>query len=162
MSVDIRAATAADLPAILALEHASETAPHWPLQSYGEILQPSRPSPSMRRRLAVATIGGAVVGFAVTQIPSAGLAGDEDSIAELESVVVAAHLRRTGIGRALCMSVLVGCRALEASAIILEVRSQSSGAIALYRSLGFARTGTRAHYYREPDDDAWIMRLDLR
>jgi ribosomal protein S18 acetylase RimI-like enzyme len=45
--------------------------------------------------------------------------------------------------------------------IALEVRAASAGAIALYATLGFTQTGRRPRYYRDPEDDAVVMRLEL-
>jgi ribosomal-protein-alanine N-acetyltransferase len=46
-------------------------------------------------------------------------------------------------------------------ALELEVRAGSIGAIALYSSVGFVVAGRRRDYYREPVEDALLMRLDL-
>jgi ribosomal-protein-alanine N-acetyltransferase len=46
-------------------------------------------------------------------------------------------------------------------ALELEVRAGSGGAIALYAGLGFVVAGRRVGYYREPVEDALLMRLDL-
>ena len=43
----------------------------------------------------------------------------------------------------------------------LEVRAGSAGAIGLYEGLGFVGVGRRRGYYRDPVDDAVLMRLDL-
>ena len=43
----------------------------------------------------------------------------------------------------------------------LEVRAGSVGAIALYEGLGFVVVGRRRGYYREPVEDALLMRLEL-
>jgi ribosomal-protein-alanine N-acetyltransferase len=81
--------------------------------------------------------------------------------AELESVAVSESVRRTGIGRALCSTVLDWCRTRGATEIVLEVRATSAGAIALYTALGFTETGRRPRYYLDPADDALIMRRPL-
>jgi ribosomal-protein-alanine N-acetyltransferase len=41
------------------------------------------------------------------------------------------------------------------------VRSANLGAVGLYEGLGFERVGSRKGYYREPVDDAILMRLKL-
>ena len=82
-------------------------------------------------------------------------------IAELESVVVSASYRRAGIGRALCRAVLDWSRSQGATELVLEVRAASSAAIALYASLGFTLAARRPRYYRDPGDDALLMRLQL-
>jgi ribosomal protein S18 acetylase RimI-like enzyme len=81
--------------------------------------------------------------------------------AEVESVVVTEPARRVGIGRTLCIAVLDWCREQGASAVGLEVRAKSEGAIALYSGLGFQQVGRRPNYYREPEDDALIFILRL-
>jgi len=93
------------------------------------------------------------VGFAVGA--AAGICG------ELESVVVDVGWRRGGIGRALCAAVVEWCRGRGADAVELEVRAGSGGAIALYGELGFVEMGRRRGYYREPEADAVLMRLEL-
>jgi ribosomal-protein-alanine N-acetyltransferase len=62
----------------------------------------------------------------------------------------------------LCAAVVDWCGELGAAALELEVRAGSVGAIALYTGLGFVGIGRRAGYYREPVEDALLMRLDLR
>jgi ribosomal-protein-alanine N-acetyltransferase len=86
---------------------------------------------------------------------------EAEVLAELESVAVANSVRRSGIGRALCDAVIAWAREQGAAEIELEVRTSSSGAIALYTQLGFATVGARAKYYRGPVEDAVLMRLDL-
>jgi ribosomal-protein-alanine N-acetyltransferase len=88
----------------------------------------------------------------------AALAAD---VVEIESVAVLAPLRRTGLGRALCMEAISWARSKGASAVELEVRSSSLGAIALYESLGFVVQGQRTGYYRDPVDNAVLMARDL-
>ncbi len=110
----------------------------------------------MRRCLLVAETESRLLGFAV------GKAIGAESAAELESVVVEATARRGGVGRALCEAVVAWCRGEEAAVVELEVRTGSAGAIALYTGLGFAAVGRRRGYYREPVEDAVMMRLLVR
>jgi ribosomal-protein-alanine N-acetyltransferase len=149
MKFQLKPARQSDLDAILALERATENAPHWPLSAYSAILD----DPASPRCLFVAQTAAELAGFAVGLINSAA--------AELESVVVAANSRRVGVGRALCNAVLDWCRSQRATEVILEVRASSAGAISLYSSLGFSETGRRPRYYRDPEEDAVLMRLHL-
>jgi ribosomal-protein-alanine N-acetyltransferase len=172
----LRPALAADLDAIVALERATPTASRWSPAVYAaalasaaeaETAPPQAPAP--RRCLIVAHTGGSLAGFAVgsappsPRVPAAGLGLQPrlSQVAELETVVVATSARRVGIGRALCTAVLVWCRAQGATAVVLEVRADSAGTIALYAALGFILAGRRPHYYRDPEDDALLLRLDL-
>jgi ribosomal-protein-alanine N-acetyltransferase len=143
----IRPATPADLPAVLALERATPTAPHWSDAEYHAILASAAAS---RRCLFVAEDERhTVAGFAVGAV----LAGQ----GELESVAVVPGLRGRGIGRALCLAILSWCRAQRVAEVLLEVRAASAGPIHLYRSLGFVVVGRRPGYYADPVDDALVM-----
>jgi ribosomal-protein-alanine N-acetyltransferase len=180
----LRPAVASDLEAILALERATDLAPHWSLAAYVDILE----STAIQRCLFVAVNNGSLAGFAVGLLHPAVLIpanqkqnchsdpdpeqregqGEEsphlfvhNRIAELESVIVSANARRIGIGRSLCRAVLDWSRSQRATEVILEVRANSTAAVALYTSLGFTLFASRPHYYRDPVDDALLMRLVL-
>ena len=45
-------------------------------------------------------------------------------------------------------------------ALMLEVRVSNAGAIALYEKLGFYQVGCRKNYYRNPKEDALILRKE--
>jgi ribosomal-protein-alanine N-acetyltransferase len=157
----LRPAIASDLDAILTLERATDLAPHWPPAAYLAILD----STTSQRCLFVAKKDDSLAGFAVgllhpaafdTAVPDA-----TSRIAELESVVVSASYRRAGIGRALCRAVFDWSRSQGATEVVLEVRAASSAAVALYAGLGFTLAARRPRYYRDPNDDALLMRLQL-
>jgi ribosomal-protein-alanine N-acetyltransferase len=158
----LRRATASDLEAIVALERATEHAPHWPPTTYAQIIEAASGNPDQarpRRCLIVACSPeqkDVLAGFAVAMIASQE---SPEGGGELETVVVAPEVRRRGVGRALCQAVLDWCRDERAAAIVLEVRASSAGAISLYTSLGFAEVGRRRRYYSDPEDDALLMRL---
>jgi ribosomal-protein-alanine N-acetyltransferase len=111
----------------------------------------------VRRCFFVAETEGRLVGFAVGKV----VGSDGKGVAELESVAVEAAARRGGVGRALCGAVADWCRGEGVATLELEVRSGSAGAIALYSGLGFVVVGRRVRYYREPVEDALLMRLDF-
>jgi ribosomal-protein-alanine N-acetyltransferase len=151
----LRHAAVSDIDAIIALERSTENAPHWPASIYPAIFELD----SLRHSV-VAVANGSLAGFAVGRIHPAS----QDSIehvAELESVVVSINARRTGIGRALCLAVIDWCKSQGATEVVLEARASSTGAISLYSSLGFTQTGRRPRYYRDPEDDALMMTLQL-
>jgi ribosomal-protein-alanine N-acetyltransferase len=150
----LRHAVASDLDAILELERATDLAPHWPPAAYADILETISP----QRCLFIAVKDSSLAGFAVGLLHSPA----SNRIAELESVAVSANSRRTGIGRALCRAVLDWSRAGGASEVILEVRANSAAAIALYSSLGFTLSARRPRYYRDPEDDALLLRMVLQ
>ena len=151
----VRLAGTADIEAVIQLERGTAEAPHWAESEYSAMLAPA--SGSVRRCLFVAESERGLIGFAVGKVIGSG----SESSSELESVVVSLDARRTGVGRSLCAAVIDWCRAQGAAAIELEVRAASGGAIALYSGLGFVVEGRRPGYYREPADDAVLMRLKL-
>jgi ribosomal-protein-alanine N-acetyltransferase len=174
-AVRFRSGRPEDLAAIVALDRATELAPHWPVAAYATILGPACDDPACDgahahavRYLIVAerlgpggaitdaSLAGFAVGWMHPALPHGASAG---RVAELEDVVVAVGVRRTGIGRALCAAVLDWCRMQGATEVTLEVRAGNAGALALYERLGFQVTGRRPRYYRDPDDDAVAMVL---
>ena len=85
------------------------------------------------------------------------VAADE---AEIITVAVSPDARRKGIGRALTGRMLEDARKLGASAIFLEVRASNTAARSLYTHLGFEEIGVRRGYYRDPREDAVLMKRD--
>jgi [ribosomal protein S18]-alanine N-acetyltransferase len=152
-AIRVREAGAADVAAVVALERGVETAPHWSAAEYGAIVA----GEGLPRCFFVAEMDGGLVGFAVGKMIGVGAEGS----GELESVAVDVAARRLGVGRALCRAVVEWCRGLSVTVVELEVRATSGGAIALYEGLGFEAVGRRRRYYRDPVDDALLMRLKL-
>lgn len=158
----IRAALASDLESIVALDRKTETLPHWTEADYLAALSPEDRGSGVRgasRCLFVAERGPheGVVGFAVGKVSRTGA----ETLGELESVGVEEQTRRTGVGKALCEAVIMWSRSMGAKQIELEVRSRNAGPMALYGRLGFVAVGRRAKYYRDPIDDAILMRVHL-
>ena len=154
----IRAANAADLAGVIALERGAVEAPHWPEAEYAAIVQNRGEAEGAARRcLVVAESDEKLLGFAVGKAILLATEG----VGELESVAVDETARRRGVGRSLCEAVVDWSRRQGAAEIELEVRAGSAGAIALYAGLGFAVVGRRGSYYRNPDEDAVLMQLKL-
>jgi ribosomal-protein-alanine N-acetyltransferase len=154
----IRVARQQDLGAVVALERNTAEAPHWAEIEYISIVNADREADALVRRcLLLAEEKNRLMGFAVGKIVGSG----EESKAELESVVVEEAMRRVGVGRTLCTAVVAWSRQQGASALELEVRAGSTGAIALYTGLGFVVVGRRRAYYRGPVEDAVLMQMEL-
>jgi ribosomal-protein-alanine N-acetyltransferase len=154
--LSIRLAGLEDMDAIVLLDRTLDTLPHWPAAEYRTAI--AGPGASPLRCVFVAEFGCRIVGLAVGRVDR--IAGERSG--ELESVGVALAAQRQGVGRELCSNVISWCRSQGASHLDLEVRSQSAGAVALYEGLGFVTEGKRRNYYRDPADDAILMRLDLK
>ncbi|NYF90746.1 GNAT family N-acetyltransferase [Tunturiibacter empetritectus] len=142
---------------MIQLEKATPEAPHWAEMEYGATVSPDESQAAMKRCLFIAEAESGLLGFAVGKV----LVSETFMLAELESVAVSASARRVGVGRALCEAVLGWCREHGATVMELEVRAGGVGAVALYEGLGFAVVGQRSGYYRDPTEDALLMRLRL-
>lgn len=151
----IRRATEANVAEVVLLERETGTAPHWSVAEYEGMLRQG--AGRLRRVLFVAVEGRTLMGFAVGKVVGEG----REAEAELESVVVREMGRRQGLGSALCRTVMDWSREEGAGAITLEVRVGSAGAVKLYEGLGFVAVGRRPGYYKEPVEDAVVMRCGL-
>lgn len=80
---------------------------------------------------------------------------------EILNLAVAPEARRRGIGGALLEEGLAEFRQRGASEVFLEVRESNLSAQALYLARGFRPVGQRAAYYRNPREDALVLRLAL-
>ena len=92
----------------------------------------------------------------------AGYVGSQTVLDESDmmNIAVDPQYRRQGIARAL-VEELVKCLARkESRCLTLEVRASNAGAIALYGKLGFVQVGLRKNYYRNPREDAMILRKE--
>lgn len=92
----------------------------------------------------------------------AGYVGSQTVLDESDmmNIAVDPQFRRQGIAQAL-VEELVKCLARKGSrCLTLEVRASNAGAIALYGKLGFVQVGLRKNYYRNPREDAMILRKE--
>jgi len=133
---EIRRGTAADLPAVAAIQDASPEAAQWNVGDY------------LDHDFLVAIVGKSVAGFAVLR----NVAPDER---ELLNIAVAPDLRRKGVARALWRASITGFH----GNVFLEVRASNAVAIALYNSLNFNTVSTRDNYYNFPPDAAIVMKF---
>lgn len=80
---------------------------------------------------------------------------------EIMNLAVAPEQRRRGLARQLLHAVLEGLQARGVHEVFLEVRVSNQAAQALYLSRGFQVAGMRRAYYRQPTEDALVLRLQL-
>ena len=80
---------------------------------------------------------------------------------DIMNVAVDPDHRRMGIGESLIRKLMEMLRERNCECLTLEVRASNAGAIALYEKLGFTEVGRRKNYYRNPKEDALIMRVAL-
>lgn len=140
----IRPMTAADVPSVAALEKLCFSDP-WSVSSIASELD----NP-LSLWLVWEEDGKAAAYLGVQRVPPQ---------ADVMNVAVSPALRRRGIARALFAE--LERRLPEIDELFLEVRASNSGAIALYRTLGFEQVGRRPNYYLDPREDALILRKEL-
>ena len=165
--MQIRPATIEDLPRILELERATQTAAHWTENDYRAAIAGSEP----RRRTDVLEMDDTdsmlvqfadesrfapepgVQGFVVAQF-----IGQE---VEIENVVIAQGMRRFGLGSLVLERLLKDVQNQGIRHVFLEVRESNVAAIRLYEKAGFLVTGRRKSYYRDPDEDALLLEIKI-
>ena len=89
-----------------------------------------------------------------------GYIGSQTSIDETDVMNVAVHpdFRRRGIAESLIIRLVEELKNRGSHALMLDVRASNAPAIALYEKLGFLQVGCRKNYYRNPKEDALILR----
>ena len=91
-----------------------------------------------------------------------GYVGSQSVMGESDMMNVAVHpdFRRQGIGERLILELIDQLENRGNHSLTLEVRASNVSAIALYRKLGFEQVGLRKNYYRNPKEDALILRKE--
>ena len=92
----------------------------------------------------------------------AGYVGSQTVMGETDMMNIAVHpnFRRQGIAEDLVDALVRELRTLDSSCLTLEVRASNEAARNLYEKLGFAQIGRRPNYYRNPKEDALILRKE--
>ena len=175
--------TLADIPAVVAIEHASYSMT-WPAKAYDYelqdndlahyfVLRTSLPHPPQEGKhfnhpseIQEETSGGqshrkaahrsAVGGRFSTVIGLAGfwLMGDE---AHISTIAIHPDWRGLGLGEWLLLTLIEVAQALDAQTATLEVRPSNHSALALYQKYKFDQVGRRPRYYSDNDEDALIL-----
>jgi ribosomal-protein-alanine N-acetyltransferase len=104
-------------------------------------------------RFFAAMQGGKVVGYI-----GCILVCGEGSIT---NVAVSSGARRQGVASHLLEALIKALRTENAESIFLEVRLSNSAAQKLYQKFGFVICGERKDFYRNPPENAYIMKLLL-
>ena len=137
----VRAATSADIPAMITLEKHAVTAAHWSQQQYEQVFATNEP-----RREALVIERDGIQGFLVAR--------PLDKEWEIENMAVSGPARRHGLGTRLLGEFLDRARGTGAEMVFLEVRESNHAARALYEKWAFVQSGRRKGYCRGPDEDA--------
>jgi ribosomal-protein-alanine N-acetyltransferase len=100
----------------------------------------------------VAVSGEQVVGYVGSQTVLDG--------SDMMNIAVSPDFRRKGIAESLIEALISFLRERGSRCLILEVRASNVSAITLYEKLGIHEIGRRRNYYRNPKEDALILRKE--
>jgi ribosomal-protein-alanine N-acetyltransferase len=162
--LNIRLATSADVPAIIAIEQQCVSAAHWTENQYRELFKHAMTKElSQRLVLAVEEIspasasptldGRALLGFLIAR--------NIDREWELENIAVSPTARRRGLAILLVEEFLRHAGETSGETVFLEVRESNQSARALYLKSGFSESGRRKAYYQAPAEDAIVYHRRL-
>jgi [ribosomal protein S18]-alanine N-acetyltransferase len=143
----IRRFRAEDADAVRTIAKESPQAADWTAASYQDLAGASG---------TVALVSeeeGQVVGFLIGR-----QVGEE---AEILNLAVAPAKQKRGEGGALVKAAMMEFRAHGVSRVFLEVRESNENGLAFYQKQGFFKTGRRPGYYRDPDEAAIMMELEV-
>jgi len=138
-----------DVPSVLAIERVSFPSPWQESTFRGEIQH----RPISYPLVVVHSTLNRVIGYIIYwQI------GEE---VQVNNIAVHPDFRRLGIGEQVLSQVIEEIRFRGGKLITLEVRPSNSGALHLYKKLGFRMISVRKGYYAFPPEDAFILALHL-
>lgn len=149
--------TGRDVQQVAAIEADCFGAEAWPREAFTGLLRAFGRARPTRGALWVGedAATGEVLGYAGIEVSA--LRGEADLI----NIAVAEAHRRRGIGRMLMAWVIRRCRRLGVEMLWLRVRASNRSARQFYRVMGFEERGKFAGYYRDPDEPAILMAMDL-
>ena len=144
--IEIRAYEDEMLDAIAAIERESFSCP-WSPESLQE-------AGTMENSIFLTvSVDGTVAGFGCVLL----VAGE----GELVNIAVSPAFRKMGLGQRLLTALLTEAEAQETEVVYLEVRQSNTPARHLYEKNGFEAMGVRKKYYKDPVEDAVLMRCVL-
>lgn len=79
---------------------------------------------------------------------------------DMMNIAVSQDFRRRGVARALIEALVEKLREKGSRCLTLEVRISNISALRLYEYMGFTQVGLRKNYYRNPKEDACILRKE--
>jgi [ribosomal protein S18]-alanine N-acetyltransferase len=145
-SITLRPAQLDDVESMAAIEQRAFSDP-WPASAFRDLLGHAY----ARITVALDPVG-AVLGYCVMLHVL-----DEGEIA---NIAVAPAFHRRGIAARLLDDALGAAEGLAIQTVFLEVRLSNEPARMLYASRGFEPVGRRRAYYRDPVEDALVLRWE--
>lgn len=150
MTVTLRAMSASDLDAVMAIERELFAEDAWT-----EGMFRSELGERDTRHYLVVDDEGVVVGYA-------GLCAYAPHEAYVQTIAVAPSHQRHGAGTALLDALLAEAERRGCPHVDLEVRADNEVALGMYERRGFRRIGVRRRYYQPSGTDAVVMRREAR
>ena len=91
-----------------------------------------------------------------------GYVGSQSVLGETDMMNIAVHpdFRRRGIAEELVVKLVEELKVRGNHSLMLEVRVSNDPARKLYDKMGFQQVGLRKNYYRNPKEDACILRKE--
>ena len=91
-----------------------------------------------------------------------GYVGSQTVLGETDMMNIAIHPdhRKRGIATELIEGLIQALKERDSHSLMLEVRASNEPAKSLYTKLGFELVGVRRNYYRNPKEDALILRKE--
>ena len=164
--IEVRPATASDIPALIALDHHYTSDHVWQMEfqhdrEAGQVIvnfrqvrlpravrvkYPRSPRTladdwASRSGLLVAAIQSAPIGYVSLMVAA------ESSTAWVTDLAIERRLRRQGIGSALLLAAQEWAAHMECRRLVLEVQNKNYPAIQMALKLGFEFCGYKDHYY---------------
>ena len=146
MDIQLRDMVSADLFKVADLERRLFSDP-WSIDSFRGALR------SQNQVFLVCDDDATIAGYCgMLMVPGEG---------QILNVAVDENYRRRGLATEMMNSMVDIGTTNEVFLYTLEVRESNAPVLALYKSLGFVPTGRRKGYYKNPEEDAILMDLDL-
>ena len=146
MTLQLRPATAADVPALTALEQEIFGADAWTAEQVAEEVD------GEDRRVVVAEVDGRPVGYAMTR--------RSWDVLDLLRIAVLPDHRRDGVATRLLVETQALGRDDGAHRMLLEVSATNQAAVKFYAARDFVQIDRRTRYYKD-GSDALVMRATL-
>ena len=149
--ISYRAAIQLDLPVLVSMERVLFADSPW---TTGQFKEEFKGVPNSRYFIVATNEQDQIVGYAAVLVVAPGVEAD------VLTVAVLPEYARQGIATHFMAELEKWSKDKEASAMMLEVGVENTGAIALYEKLGYQSISTRKNYYGH-GLDALVMRKEF-
>jgi ribosomal-protein-alanine N-acetyltransferase len=149
--ISYRAAIQLDLPVLVSMERVLFADSPW---SMGQFKEEFKGVPNSRYFMVATNEQDQIVGYAAVLVVAPGVEADVLTVAVLPEYV------RKGIATHFMRELEKWSEEKQALAMMLEVGTENTSAIALYEKLGYQTIATRKNYYGQ-GQDAFVMRKEF-